>query len=83
MYSAIQVNNSEQLFNKLISQRIKSKYDEMKNINRSKTSTLAKSKFEKILGELFDVIVCPCRISPCAELRGQVPDDWVGPEGDG
>ena len=53
---------------KLISQRIKAKYDDMKNINRSKTSTLAKSKFEKILGELFDVIVCPCRISPCAEV---------------
>ena len=37
----------------------------MKHINRSKTSTIAKSKFEKILGELFDVIVCPCAEVDC------------------
>lgn len=53
---------------KVISQRIKTKYEEMKHINRSKTSALAKSKFEKILGEVFDVLVCDCTIISCSDF---------------
>ena len=53
---------------KVISVRIKTKYDLMKQVNRSKTSVLAKSKFEKSLGELFDIIVCTCKILQCSEV---------------
>ena len=42
---------------KIISQRIKTRYEEMKHTNRSKTSALATSKFDKMLGEVFDVLV--------------------------
>ena len=54
---------------KLLSQRIKSKFEEMKHINRSKTSSLTKAKFDKILGELFEVIVCTCTIVKCSEVE--------------
>ena len=53
------------LHDKLISRRIKAKYDEMKNLNRSKTANKAQSSFEETLGEVFDIIVCQCKISNC------------------
>ena len=46
---------------KIISQRIKKIYEEMKHTNRSKTSALATSKFDKMLGKVFDVLVCTCK----------------------
>ena len=51
----------------VIKTRINRKYDMLKQVNRSKTSVLNKSKFEKALGELFDIIVCTCDIVPCSE----------------
>ena len=53
---------------KLISKRIKSKYDDMKYLNRSKTATKAQADFEKKLGEVFDIIVCQCPIFSCSEF---------------
>ena len=54
---------------KLISQRIQKKYEEMKQINRSKSSITVKAKFEKSLGEVFDIIVCNCKIVPCFDFE--------------
>ena len=54
---------------KIISQRIKTRYEEMKHINRSKTSALAVSKFDKMLGEVFDVLVCTCTIISCTDFE--------------
>lgn len=53
---------------KLIKQRIQKRYEEMKELNRSKSSKLAKEKFEKSLGEVFDIIVCNCKIVPCSDF---------------
>jgi hypothetical protein len=53
------------LHDKLISRRIKAKYDEMKYLNRSKTANKAQASFEETLGEVFDIIVCQCKISNC------------------
>ena len=50
---------------KLISRRIKAKYDEMKYLNRSKSANKAQANFEKGLGEVFDIIVCQCKIVNC------------------
>ena len=54
---------------KLLGQRIKSKFEEMKQINRSKTSSLSKAKFDKILGEIFEVLVCTCTIVKCSDFE--------------
>ena len=53
------------LHDKLISRRIKAKYDEMKYLNRSKTANKAQASFEETLGEVFNIIVCQCKISNC------------------